>query len=407
METISTNVIGTTNILESLRDLNPNCTAIIITSDKCYDNVEWVWGYKESDALGGKDIYSGSKGAAELIFKSYFHSFFKNNKTSNVRLASVRAGNVIGGGDWADNRIVPDCIRAWIKGDSVEIRSPKATRPWQHVLEPLSGYLTIAQKLFENITYNGESFNFGPNSEYNKTVKELLDDLSKNWKLNQKPSYLSKKTSIFHEAGLLKLNCDKALFHLKWLPTLDYKKLIEFTSDWYYNFYYAKIDMLEFTNKQIKEYEEIASTKNIEWTKNKIIIEGILLNPVKKISHDNGDLFHIIRNYDKGYEGFGEAYISTVKYNEIKAWKKHTKMTANMVVPIGKVKMIVFDERPDSKTNGIFNEYELSLDNYYRLTIPPNLIYGFMGLDETLNMIINVTSIPHDPREQINFKKTI
>ena len=267
METISTNVIGTTNILESLRDLNPNCTAIIITSDKCYDNVEWVWGYKESDALGGKDIYSGSKGAAELIFKSYFHSFFKNNKTSNVRLASVRAGNVIGGGDWADNRIVPDCIRAWIKGDSVEIRSPKATRPWQHVLEPLSGYLTIAQKLFENITYNGESFNFGPNSEYNKTVKELLDDLSKNWKLNQKPSYLSKKTSIFHEAGLLKLNCDKALFHLKWLPTLDYKKLIEFTSDWYYNFYYAKIDMLEFTNKQIKEYEEIASTKNIEWTK--------------------------------------------------------------------------------------------------------------------------------------------
>ena len=138
---------------------------------------------------------------------------------------------------------------------------------------------------------------------------------------------------------------------------------------------------------------------------NKIIIEGILLNPVKKISHDNGDLFHIIRNYDKGYEGFGEAYISTVKYNEIKAWKKHTKMTANMVVPIGKVKMIVFDERPDSKTNGIFNEYELSLDNYYRLTIPPNLIYGFMGLDETLNMLINVTSIPHDPREQINFKK--
>jgi CDP-glucose 4,6-dehydratase len=270
IDTISTNVMGTANILEALRETNNKCTAIIITSDKCYDNVEWVWGYKESDAVGGQDIYSGSKGAAELIFKSYYHSFFKNVEKSNVRVASVRAGNVIGGGDWADYRIVPDCIKAWREGQSVEVRSPKATRPWQHVLEPLSGYLTIAQELNENINYNGESFNFGPNAEYNKTVKELLDDLSKNWNLKQEPSFLSEVTSEFHEAGLLKLNCDKALFHLKWLPTLDYNKLIEFTSTWYYSFYNDKTDMFKFTNNQIKEYEEIAKNKDIEWTKTKL-----------------------------------------------------------------------------------------------------------------------------------------
>ncbi len=267
LDTISTNVMGTANVLEALRETNNKCTAIVITSDKCYDNLEWVWGYKESDAVGGQDIYSGSKGAAELVFKSYYHSFFKNVDKSNVRVASVRAGNVIGGGDWADYRIVPDCIKAWVIGQSVEIRSPKATRPWQHVLEPLSGYLTIAQELNENIDFNGESFNFGPNAEYNKTVKELLDDMSKNWGLKQKPSFLSEIPSEFHEAALLKLNCDKALFYLKWLPTLDYEKLIEFTSTWYYNFYNSKIDMFEFTNKQIKEYEEIAKNKNIKWTK--------------------------------------------------------------------------------------------------------------------------------------------
>jgi len=240
---------------------------IFITSDKCYNNVEWVWGYKETDALGGEDIYSGSKGAAELIFKSYYHSFFKNMEKSNIRVASVRAGNVIGGGDWADHRIVPDCMRAWVNGESVEIRSPKATRPWQHVLEPLSGYLSLAQNLYSNSDLNGESFNFGPSADYNKTVKGLLKDLSNYWKLKQAPSFLSKGISEFHEAGLLKLNCDKALFHLKWLPTLDYNKLIEFTSTWYYKFYFEQINMREFTLDQIKEYEVIAKKRDIEWAK--------------------------------------------------------------------------------------------------------------------------------------------
>ena len=267
VETISTNVMGTTNVLEALREINHKCTAIIITSDKCYENVEWIWGYKESDYLGGKDIYSGSKGAAEIIFKSYYHSFFKDSKKSNVRVASVRAGNVIGGGDWADYRIVPDCIRAWIKNESVEIRNPNATRPWQHVLEPLSGYLNLANELEKDIRFNGESFNFGPNSECTKTVKNLLDDLSNYWNLDHNPSNYPDEIPRFHEAGLLKLNCDKSLFHLKWLPTLDYCKLIEFTSKWYYNFYNQKENMLELTFNQISEYEKIAISKGIQWTK--------------------------------------------------------------------------------------------------------------------------------------------
>ncbi len=265
-ETISTNVMGTTNILEALRMHNKKCTAIIITSDKCYDNVEWCWGYKETDHLGGKDIYSGSKGAAELIVNSYYHSFFKDALKSNVRVASVRAGNVIGGGDWADFRIVPDCIRAWTNGESVEIRSPNATRPWQHVLEPLSGYLNIAQKLSSDSSLNGESFNFGPNGEYNKTVKQLLDDLSVHWKLSQDPSFYSDITTEFHEAGLLKLNCDKALYHLRWKPNLNYQQLINFTSMWYYNYYNSVGDMYDYSLKQIIDYEKNAKDRHLLWT---------------------------------------------------------------------------------------------------------------------------------------------
>jgi CDP-glucose 4,6-dehydratase len=265
VDTIATNVMGTTHILEALRVINHKCTAVIITSDKCYNNVESVWGYKETDTLGGKDIYSSSKGAAELIFKSYYHSYFNNIQNSNIRAVTVRAGNVIGGGDWADYRIVPDCIKAWVNGESVEIRSPKATRPWQHVLEPLSGYLNVAASLVNDLNLNGESFNFGPHSEYSITVKKLLDDMSNYWKLDQSASYLSKGPPKFHEAGLLKLNCDKALFHLKWLPTLDYNKLIEFTSQWYRDFYNAEQNMLKLTIDQIKEYENIAISKGIRW----------------------------------------------------------------------------------------------------------------------------------------------
>jgi len=177
IETISSNVMGTTNILEALRFSNHSCVAIIITSDKAYENIEQIWGYKEDDKMGGNDIYSASKGAAELIIKSYYQSFFKNND-SNVKLAIGRAGNVIGGGDWAKDRIVVDCMEAWSESNRVEIRSPEATRPWQHVLEPLSGYLNLGQVLYENDFFDGKAFNFGPRAEQNHTVEQLLTDLS-------------------------------------------------------------------------------------------------------------------------------------------------------------------------------------------------------------------------------------
>jgi CDP-glucose 4,6-dehydratase len=215
IETISSNVMGTTNILEALKVSNHKCTAIIITSDKAYDNIEQVWGYKEDDKMGGKDIYSGSKGAAELIIKSYYHSFFKN-EDSNIKLAVGRAGNVIGGGDWAKDRIVVDCMEAWSDNKTVEIRSPEATRPWQHVLEPLSGYLNLGQVLYEDDSLHGESFNFGPRAEQNHTVKQLLEDLSTYWHFSNVDDAFTVTDNIpFHEAGLLKLNCDKALFHFK------------------------------------------------------------------------------------------------------------------------------------------------------------------------------------------------
>ena len=267
IETISSNVMGTANILESLKVSNHKCTAIIITSDKAYDNVEQVWGYKEDDKMGGKDIYSGSKGAAELIIKSYYHSFFKN-EDYNIKLAIGRAGNVIGGGDWAQDRIVVDCMEAWSNKDTVEIRSPEATRPWQHVLEPLSGYLNLGAELYKDDSLHGEAFNFGPRAEQNHTVKQLLEDLSKYWHFeNVNDAFTVTGNIPFHEAGLLKLNCDKALFFMKWQANMEYKDTIRFTSEWYYDFYQNKDkSILDKTLEQISEYENMAKDKDLTWT---------------------------------------------------------------------------------------------------------------------------------------------
>jgi CDP-glucose 4,6-dehydratase len=266
IETISSNVMGTANILEALKVSNHKCTAIIITSDKAYDNVEQVWGYKENDKMGGKDIYSGSKGAAELIIKSYYHSFFKKD-TCNIKLAIGRAGNVIGGGDWAKDRIVVDCMEAWSKKLTVEIRSPEATRPWQHVLEPLSGYLNLGAELYKDDSLHGEAFNFGPRAEQNHTVKQLLEDLSKYWHFTSVDNAFTITDNIpFHEAGLLKLNCDKALFFMKWQANMEYKNTIRFTSEWYYNFYNSETNILDKTLEQIAEYENMAKCKELNWT---------------------------------------------------------------------------------------------------------------------------------------------
>jgi CDP-glucose 4,6-dehydratase len=265
LETISSNVMGTLNVLESLRVLNIHCSVVIITSDKAYDNVEQVWGYKENDVMGGKDIYSGSKGAAELIIKSYYHSFFKL-RASNVRLSVARAGNVIGGGDWAQDRIVPDAMTAWSQGKTVEIRSPNSTRPWQHVLEPLSGYLTLGEQLFRDIKLNGEGFNFGPRGEQSRTVHNLLVDSSKHWNIEAETAFLVTGNILFHEAGLLKLNCDKANFYLNWHATLEYSDTIKFTSEWYYCFYSSDVNMFKKTLSQIQEYECKGKERGLTWT---------------------------------------------------------------------------------------------------------------------------------------------
>lgn len=265
VETISTNVVGTMNILEALRTLENPCVAVLITSDKCYDNVEWTWGYRESDALGGKDVYSGSKGAAELIIKSYLNSFFRNEHP--VRLAVGRAGNVIGGGDWARDRIVVDCMRAWNEGRSVEIRSPQATRPWQHVLEPLSGYLALGQAVAQQPKLNGEAFNFGPRAEQSRTVVELLGDLGRHWGFcSPDQAYQITANIPFHEAGLLKLNCDKALSHLKWKPNLDYAETIRLVGNWYLAFYREQADMYSMTLEQISAYEALGVERHLAWT---------------------------------------------------------------------------------------------------------------------------------------------
>ncbi len=265
LETLSTNIMGTAHVLEVLRRLKNICHAVIITSDKCYENVEWMWGYKETDHVGGKDIYSGSKGAAEIVFHAYQQSFF-NKADCNVKLATGRAGNVIGGGDWAADRIVADCMRSWNLGEIVEIRSPSATRPWQHVLEPLSGYLALAEGLVTNSEIHGEQFNFGPRAEQSHTVKDLLEELSKFWNFKDvNEAYQVTDNIPFHEAGLLKLNCDKALFHLQWEANLNYNECIKFVSEWYYSFYDNKHDMYDFTVKQIESYQKYAVENKRHW----------------------------------------------------------------------------------------------------------------------------------------------
>ena len=265
LETMTTNAIGTANILDALRTLNKKVVAVMITSDKAYDNVEWVWGYRETDRLGGKDPYSASKGMAELAIHSYIESFF-NYKESNIHIGIARAGNVIGGGDWAQDRIVVDCVGAWSEGRSVEIRSPEATRPWQHVLEPLSGYLNLGQALCNDKDLNGEGLNFGPRAEQNRTVVELLQDLSKYWHFENVSDAFTVTDNIpFHEAGLLKLNCDKSLALLEWQAALDYRDTIKFTSEWYYDYYKKDSDMMAKTISQINEYQNTAYEKRLSW----------------------------------------------------------------------------------------------------------------------------------------------
>ena len=267
--TFATNAVGTLHLLEAVRK-TPGIEAVIcITSDKCYRNDEWVWGYRETDRLGGDDPYSASKACAEIIAQSYFASFF----TEGPRMATVRAGNVIGGGDWAEDRIVPDCAKAWAAKRPARIRSPWATRPWQHVLEPLSGYLWLGARLLaplpseEALPLDKESFNFGPAADVNNTVAELADALGGYW-----PGFTAEMdrnaAAGKKECTLLKLCCDKALAHLHWKATMDFARTVRFTAEWYRAFYEAsdpRILMPEVTGGQIAEYAALAKAKGLVW----------------------------------------------------------------------------------------------------------------------------------------------
>lgn len=266
VETFETNIMGTIHVMEALKQLDKPCTAIMVTTDKCYENREWLHSYREEDAMGGYDPYSASKGCAELAIAAYRRSFFNPEKGSPIALASARAGNVLGGGDWAKDRIVPDCIRAITNGETIPVRNKIATRPWQHVLEPLGGYLLLAAKLS---AYNGvgdaanqengrsyadfaSGFNFGPNLTSNRTVAKLVDELIKNWK----GEWLDRSDpAAVHEASKLNLAFDKAFHLLDWKPCWDFEQTIRRVTDWYREVHEGE-DPGEMTRLQINDYTD-------------------------------------------------------------------------------------------------------------------------------------------------------
>lgn len=232
VNTYMTNVIGTVNVLEAARKCNNLKAIVSVTTDKCYENKEWSWGYRENEPMGGHDPYSSSKGCAELVNAAYTKSFFNIKNSAN--LASGRAGNVIGGGDWSDDRLIPDILRAFEKSNPVIIRNPMATRPWQHVLEPLSGYMVLAEHLFEpGINFN-EGWNFGPNDNDCKPVSWILDKMVEKW--GQGASWQLDKNNNPHEAGYLKLDCSKAASKLNWRPKWDLEFTLDSIINWHQNF---------------------------------------------------------------------------------------------------------------------------------------------------------------------------
>ncbi|HAG17348.1 MAG TPA: CDP-glucose 4,6-dehydratase [Bacteroidales bacterium] len=263
VETFSTNVMGTLNVFEACRK-TPSVKAIVnVTSDKCYENKEWNWGYRENEPMGGFDPYSASKGCSEILTASYRNSYFNIEKykiSHEVLIATGRAGNVIGGGDWAADRLIPDIVKATSRNEVVKIRNPKATRPWQHVLEPLSGYLTLGWQLLNQKTNYAEGWNFGPDMSSNLPVDEIVELSKKRW--DSIKIEFSKDPDDQHEAHLLMLDCSKANKLMKWKPVWGIDKTIEKTICWYRDFYVSgKVE----TEKQITDYVNDASKANLQW----------------------------------------------------------------------------------------------------------------------------------------------
>ncbi len=253
-----TNVLGTANLLEACRSLKALKAAVLVTTDKCYENQEWVWGYRETDSLGGRDPYSASKAAMEILVSSYRHSFF--DEDGKTLLATARAGNVIGGGDWSEDRLIPDLVRAVGDNTSLRIRSPKATRPWQHVLESLSGYLLLGQSLFEGHRKNAKAWNFGPAQEGNKSVEEVLRKLVAQWPAVR---WVVDDDAQPHEAKLLYLDSTMAQRELLWRPIWDLDQALEATATWY-RVLMDKDKVL--SREQIASYVTAAQSANVAWS---------------------------------------------------------------------------------------------------------------------------------------------
>ncbi len=271
-ETYETNVMGTVNVLEALRRLDRPCVAIMVTTDKCYENREWLHAYREEDPLGGHDAYSSSKAAAEIAIAAYRRSFFSRPNECKIALASARAGNVIGGGDWAVDRIVPDSIRALQKGQPIPVRNKTATRPWQHVLEPLSGYLSLAATIAhalqsedsDRLTQLCSAFNFGPRLESNKSVEQLVVGLLKNWHGEWRDQ---SDPAAPHEAGRLNLAIDKAFHLLDWSPVWNFSETIARTAAWYRRAATEKSAraLRALTEEQIDHYQSDAQQVGLRW----------------------------------------------------------------------------------------------------------------------------------------------
>lgn len=251
VETYTTNVIGTVNVLEAARYCTNLKAIVSVTTDKCYENREWAWGYRENEPMGGHDPYSNSKGCAELVTSAYRNSFFQTQDTASI--ATARAGNVIGGGDWAEDRLIPDILKAFEKSQPVVVRNPLSTRPWQHVLEPLSGYLVLAEQLYEKGDQFAEAWNFGPKDEDCKPVNWILDKMVADW--GNGASWELDKKSNPHEAGFLKLDCSKAASGLNWHPLWNLEHTLNLIVNWHQDWNTGK-------NMNEKCLQEIASYKN-------------------------------------------------------------------------------------------------------------------------------------------------
>ena len=260
--TFKSNTVVTLNLLEILRNYKKKCTVVIITSDKVYKNLESKKGYRENSILGGVDPYSGSKAAAEMIIHSYLKSYFNKKEKNFISIAIARAGNVIGGGDWAKNRLIPDCMRAWSKNKKVLLRNPNSTRPWQHVLEAVWGYINLASKLNKNSKLHCEAFNFGPSPKSNYPVKKIVNLMKKNWK-NIK-WVIEKEQNKVYETNILKLNSSKSLKLLNWKSILSISETMNMVSDWYRNFYSKKIRKENKTLDQISLYEKLINKRSLK-----------------------------------------------------------------------------------------------------------------------------------------------